>query len=71
MAASGNGSNGSAEGITTAQQRAILTLANRARMSDDGLAGMLNILCGKDSLEQLSKQEAAQVLVELQRGERV
>ena len=58
--------NGSVEAISTAQQRAILTLANRARMNDVGLNAMLNVLCGKTSLEQLSKHEAAQVLMELQ-----
>ncbi len=56
------------EMLSPAQQRAILSLANRARMSDEGLSSMLGILCGKTALEQLTKQEAAQVLVELQRS---
>lgn len=54
---------------TVAQQRALLTLAHRAGMEDAGLSEWLLARCGKPGLDDLTKQEAAQLLVELQRGD--
>jgi len=55
---------------TVAQHRALLTLANRAGLTDDGLAELLATHCGKRSLDDLTKHEAAQLLMQLQRGDR-
>lgn len=55
---------------TVAQHRALLTLANRAGLTDDGLAELLATHCGKRSLDDLTKYEAAQLLMHLQRGDR-
>jgi len=54
---------------TVAQQRALLTLAHRAGMEDAGLSEWLLAQCGKRDLDDLTKQEAARLLVELQRGD--
>ena len=54
---------------TVAQQRALLTLAHRAGMEDAGLSEWLLAQCGKRGLDDLTKQEAARLLVELQRGD--
>ena len=55
---------------TMAPQRAILSLANRATLTDEGLAELLGERFGKSRLEELTKHEAAQLLMELQRGDR-
>jgi hypothetical protein len=54
---------------STAQQRAILSLANRAVMTDAQLTQLLDERFAKSRLEELTKQQAAQLLIELQRGE--
>lgn len=54
---------------STAQQRAILSLANRAAMTDAQLTQLLDERFAKSRLEELTKQQAAQLLIELQRGE--
>jgi hypothetical protein len=54
--------------LTGPQQRAILALAQRARMTDETFAARLETRFGKRAVEQLTQPEAAQLLVEMQRG---
>lgn len=57
------------EEATAAQVRAIRSLASRARMTETALQDMLLRRYGKRSVEQLSKQQAAALLMRMQRGE--
>jgi len=55
---------------SAAQQRAILSLANLARLSDASLAEALSARYSKTAVEQLTKSEAARFLMDLQRRDR-
>lgn len=55
---------------SAAQQRAILSLANLARLSDASLTEALSARYGKTAVEQLTKNEAARFLMDLQRRDR-
>lgn len=56
---------------SVAQQRAILSLANRAGMDGEGLTTLLREIVGKSVVEQLTRQDAARLLVELQRRDKL
>jgi hypothetical protein len=56
------------EAATAAQQRAILSLVGRARMTETAFEVILVERFGKRWVEQLTKSEAAQLLMEMQRG---
>lgn len=61
----------SEEMSSVAQQRAILSIAARARMADQTFLALLSERFAKRAVEQLTRREAAQLLVELQRRDRV
>ena len=54
-----------------AQQRAILSLANRAGLNDRTFTALLQEHAGKTAIEQLTRHDAARLLVEMQRRDRV
>jgi hypothetical protein len=54
-----------------AQQRAILSLANRAGLNDRTFTALLQEHAGKTAVEQLTRHDAARLLVEMQRRDRV
>lgn len=62
------GPNGASASL--AQQRAILSLANRAGMDDQSLTTLLEEIAGRRAVEQLTRQEAARLLVDLQRRDK-
>jgi len=76
---SGNGSNGSngtrhdgggSEPASAAQQRAIYLLARRAQMGDTAITELLQDRFAKRSLDHLTRSEAGQLLLEMQRTDR-
>jgi len=68
--ASGNGHGQSDGAASLAQQRAILSLASRAGLNDRTFAALLQESAGKTTVELLTRQEAARLLVEMQRRDR-
>lgn len=75
--ASANGSsgyhgsgNGRSSNLTDVQGRAIESIAKNLGMGTDELQRLMEVRCGKSHLPDLSKQQASQLIQELQRKQR-